>query len=192
MTERSKKLTHDHLPPTHPPPTTPAPTTSSRNRRRTGNSTEKDRGDSDDQHEAMIQELMKHANEDVGMNIDADDVEKGGGGSDDDSCYDELNEDEDFDDEIVFMQNQQDELKGRPQRYSGDAGEDGQVIPSELDNTNSVAGSRKRRLLKKAPTAPKRFKSAYICFVTEKMESVKQGLPPDTKVINLSTSFDCG
>lgn len=42
---------------------------------------------------------------------------------------------------------------------------------------------RKRRLLKKAPDAPKRFKSAYICFVTEKMEDVKKELPPDKKVM---------
>lgn len=44
---------------------------------------------------------------------------------------------------------------------------------------------RKKRLLKKAPDAPKRFKSAYICFVTEKMEDVKQSLPVDTKVTEI-------
>lgn len=42
--------------------------------------------------------------------------------------------------------------------------------------------SRKRRLLKKAPDAPKRFKSAYICFVMEKMDDVKKNLPQEIKV----------
>ena len=37
-------------------------------------------------------------------------------------------------------------------------------------------------MLKKAPNAPKRFKSAYICFVTEKMEEVKNTLPSEMKV----------
>eukprot|EP01031_Cornospumella_fuschlensis_P027083 gene27083-32722_t len=49
------------------------------------------------------------------------------------------------------------------------------------DANNPLANLRKRRLLKKAPNAPKRFKSAYICFVTEKMEDVKKDLPPDKK-----------
>ena len=40
-------------------------------------------------------------------------------------------------------------------------------------------------MLKKAPNAPKRFKSAYICFVMEKMDEVKATLPSDTKVKNI-------
>lgn len=35
---------------------------------------------------------------------------------------------------------------------------------------------KKRKLMKKAPDAPKRFKTAYICFVTEKMDEVKSNL----------------
>ena len=54
------------------------------------------------------------------------------------------------------------------------------------DNSNSISGTksaiRKRRALKKAPNAPKRFKSAYICFVMEKMDEVKKLLPQDIKV----------
>lgn len=44
--------------------------------------------------------------------------------------------------------------------------------------------ARKHRLLKKSPDAPKRFKTAYICFVKDKMEEVKRGLQdvPDCKV----------
>ncbi|KAJ1434327.1 high mobility group box domain-containing protein, partial [Ochromonadaceae sp. CCMP2298] len=32
---------------------------------------------------------------------------------------------------------------------------------------------------------PKRFKSAYICFVMEKMDSLKQQLPSDLKVTEI-------
>ena len=46
----------------------------------------------------------------------------------------------------------------------------------------SVQAIRKRKVYKKAPDAPKRFKSAYICFVMHKMEEVKQLLPQDAKV----------
>jgi hypothetical protein len=42
--------------------------------------------------------------------------------------------------------------------------------------------TKKRRTLKKAPEAPKRFKSAYICFVMEKMDQMKQAAGPDVKV----------
>ncbi len=52
------------------------------------------------------------------------------------------------------------------------------VAEEELD----APMKRKRKLLKKAPNAPKRFKSAYIYFVTEQMEDVKKTLPNDTKV----------
>ena len=50
------------------------------------------------------------------------------------------------------------------------------------DDTDLRLISRKRRLLKKAPDAPKRFKSAYICFVMEKMDDVKKTLPQEIKV----------
>ena len=46
---------------------------------------------------------------------------------------------------------------------------------------------KKRRLLKKAPEAPRRFKSAYIIFVMDKMEEVKKSSPVDNKVWQLST-----
>jgi hypothetical protein len=41
---------------------------------------------------------------------------------------------------------------------------------------------KKRKLLKKAPNAPKRFKSAYICYVMEKVDEVKQANPDDLKI----------
>jgi hypothetical protein len=37
---------------------------------------------------------------------------------------------------------------------------------------------KQKRLMRKAPDAPKRFKSAYICFVIENMENLKQNLLP--------------
>lgn len=42
--------------------------------------------------------------------------------------------------------------------------------------------SRRKRLLRKAPDAPKRFKSAYICYVIEKMDEAKKNLAEDVKV----------
>jgi hypothetical protein len=45
--------------------------------------------------------------------------------------------------------------------------------------------SRKKRPLKKAPEAPRRFKTAYICFVMERMEDVKQSMSNDTKVTDI-------
>jgi hypothetical protein len=48
---------------------------------------------------------------------------------------------------------------------------------------SEISNGRKRRLLKKAPDAPKRFKSAYICFVMDKMEEVKKSSSPDAKVL---------
>lgn len=59
--------------------------------------------------------------------------------------------------------------------------EDG-TEPGSLGNNSSNNSLRKRRLMKKAPDAPKRFKSAYICFVTDKMDDVKKSLPADMKV----------
>jgi hypothetical protein len=55
---------------------------------------------------------------------------------------------------------------------------------NDQDNDTEVGSKpiRRKRLLKKAPDAPKRFKSAYICFVTERMDDVKKSLPPDVKV----------
>lgn len=49
-------------------------------------------------------------------------------------------------------------------------------------NSSNHAAQRKKKAYKKAPDAPKRFKSAYICFVTDKMEVVKSTLPADVKV----------
>lgn len=53
----------------------------------------------------------------------------------------------------------------------------------DVDSADVRLVARKRRLLKKAPDAPKRFKSAYICFVMEKMDDVKKNLPRDIKVL---------
>jgi hypothetical protein len=62
---------------------------------------------------------------------------------------------------------------------------------SSSDINKSSIASRKKRLLKKAPDAPKRFKSAYICFVTDKMETVKKQLEADTKVRYLCLKCIC-
>lgn len=51
------------------------------------------------------------------------------------------------------------------------------------NDEDDTAGGRKKRLLKKAPDAPKRFKTAYICFVMDKMDSVKEKSPKDEKVL---------
>jgi hypothetical protein len=51
------------------------------------------------------------------------------------------------------------------------------------NDEDETAGGRKKRLLKKAPDAPKRFKTAYICFVMDKMDSVKEQSPKDEKVL---------
>lgn len=54
---------------------------------------------------------------------------------------------------------------------------------------DETVGGRKKRLLKKAPDAPKRFKTAYICFVMEKMDGVKEESPKDEKVAKSNSSF---
>jgi hypothetical protein len=46
----------------------------------------------------------------------------------------------------------------------------------------SSVASKKRKTLKKAPDAPKRFKSAYICFVMQKMEGMKKAAGTEAKV----------
>lgn len=46
----------------------------------------------------------------------------------------------------------------------------------------SSSFAKKRRTHRKAPEAPKRFKSAYICYVMEKMEQMKQSVGQDVKV----------
>ena len=56
-------------------------------------------------------------------------------------------------------------------------------------NDEDTVGGRKKRLLKKAPDAPKRFKTAYICFVMEKMDGVKEKSPKDEKVAKSNSSF---
>eukprot|EP01033_Poteriospumella_lacustris_P009432 gene9432-6759_t len=58
---------------------------------------------------------------------------------------------------------------------------------------NSTAGHshRKKRAFKKAPDAPKRFKSAYICFVKDKMDDVKKSLPADVKVTEVMKLLAC-
>lgn len=52
---------------------------------------------------------------------------------------------------------------------------------NHLSATSAII-TRKRKPLKKAPNAPKRFKSAYICFVAEKMDDVKKRMAVETKV----------
>lgn len=50
------------------------------------------------------------------------------------------------------------------------------------DGSVSQQCRNKKRLLKKAPEAPKRFKSAYICYVTKKMDEIKEESAGDIKV----------
>jgi hypothetical protein len=52
----------------------------------------------------------------------------------------------------------------------------------DLHSYGNLSGHKKKKLLKKAPDAPKRFKSAYICFIGEKMEEAKSRGSSDTKV----------
>lgn len=55
------------------------------------------------------------------------------------------------------------------------------VIVDENRDLDSPTGtnqiSRKRRLLKRAPDAPKRFRSSFIFFVQERINETKQTLP---------------
>lgn len=55
-------------------------------------------------------------------------------------------------------------------------------LTAPANDEDELPGGRKKRLLKKAPEAPKRFKTAYICFVMEKMDGVKEESPKDEKV----------
>jgi hypothetical protein len=50
---------------------------------------------------------------------------------------------------------------------------EGEIIADQLDGTNKHQSNRKKRLLKKAPSAPKRFKSAYICFVVRLLRNLQ-------------------
>lgn len=61
------------------------------------------------------------------------------------------------------------------------------------DGTATQHCKNKKRLLKKAPDAPKRFKSAYICYVMKMMEEIKGEYAGDIKVINnsLKINRDC-
>lgn len=53
--------------------------------------------------------------------------------------------------------------------------------------TNDNSSQKKKKLLKKAPDAPKRFKSAYICFIGEHMEieKAKRTNPSELKVTDM-------
>jgi hypothetical protein len=52
------------------------------------------------------------------------------------------------------------------------------------DGTATQHCKNKKRLLKKAPDAPKRFKSAYICYVMKMIEEIKGEYAGD-----ISTTF---
>lgn len=72
---------------------------------------------------------------------------------------------------------------------SGEVGDGGENSVSHPLSISGSSGARKRKPLKKAPDAPKRFKSAYICFVAEKMDDVKKGMPSDIKVRKFVEEF---
>lgn len=68
-----------------------------------------------------------------------------------------------------------------------DPGENMEEYEVEYDLKSHEQGStttgKKRRVMKKAPDAPKRFKSAYICFIGERMEMEKNNASnTDSKV----------
>lgn len=52
----------------------------------------------------------------------------------------------------------------------------------EFAEDQIIGNKNKKRLLKKAPDAPKRFKSAYICYVMEMMDEIKSEQSGDIKV----------
>jgi hypothetical protein len=51
-----------------------------------------------------------------------------------------------------------------------------------INGTTTQHCKNKKRLLKKAPDAPKRFKSAYICYVMKMMDEIKGEYAGDIKV----------
>lgn len=55
-------------------------------------------------------------------------------------------------------------------------------LNAPANDEDGEPGGRKKRLLKKAPDAPKRFKTAYICFVMVMMDGVKEESPKNEKV----------
>ena len=55
-------------------------------------------------------------------------------------------------------------------------------LNAPANDEDEVPGGRKKRLLKKAPDAPKRFKTAYICFVMDRMDGAKDESPKNEKV----------
>lgn len=64
--------------------------------------------------------------------------------------------------------------------------DDVEAKSTDLSSISEVGdSSRKKRLLKKAPEAPRRFKTAYICFVMERMEEVKLQMNNETKVTDV-------
>jgi hypothetical protein len=52
----------------------------------------------------------------------------------------------------------------------------------ETSTSPSQSHTRKKKVVKKAPNAPKRFKSSYICFVEANMKVVKKTSANDAKV----------
>ena len=60
-------------------------------------------------------------------------------------------------------------------------------MDNSINNLTSGDNSshKKKKLLKKAPDAPKRFKSAYICFIGERMESEKAKRNSELKVTDM-------
>jgi hypothetical protein len=51
---------------------------------------------------------------------------------------------------------------------------------------HSAKGKRKESFTKKAPGAPKRFKSSYILFFIQSQEEIKKKLPPGSRTVSKS------
>jgi hypothetical protein len=48
----------------------------------------------------------------------------------------------------------------------------------------SLKGKKKESFTKKAPGAPKRFKSSYILFFIQSQEKIKKELPPGSRTVS--------
>jgi hypothetical protein len=60
-------------------------------------------------------------------------------------------------------------------------------IPIMSPTKQSPRGKKKEGLTKKAPGAPKRFKSSYILFFMHVQEEIKKSLPPGTHTVREET-----
>ena len=70
-----------------------------------------------------------------------------------------------------------------PYEVGGDFDE---VEPQAESNAGKKANKKKRETLRKAPGAPKRFKSSYICFFMAKQPEIKEILGEKASISEIS------